>query len=136
MAESVLADSSFLIALLNRRDADHAWATVQAERHALPWLTCDAVLSETFFLLQRDGASKLAEVITRGAVKSTFQFTESANEVLNLMKKFADVPMSFADACLVRMSEMVSEPLVLTTDSDFRTYRRHGRQAIPCVLPR
>jgi hypothetical protein len=46
-----------------------------------------------------------------------------------------DVPMTFADACLVRMSEILPDPLVLTTDADFRIYRRFGRQIIPCFLP-
>ena len=48
----------------------------------------------------------------------------------------ADVPMSFADACLVRMTETLNDPMLLTTDTDFRIYRRHGRQVIPCMLPR
>lgn len=51
------------------------------------------------------------------------------------MRKYADVPMSLADACLVRMTEVLPEPIVLTTDADFRVYRRHGRQVVPCVLP-
>ena len=55
--------------------------------------------------------------------------------VLKLMHKYADVPASLADACLVRMTEVVDDPILLTTDGDFRVYRRHSRQAIPCVLP-
>ena len=51
------------------------------------------------------------------------------------MQKYAAQPMSLADACLVRMSETLSDPLVLTTDSDFRVYRRHSRQVVPCVIP-
>jgi predicted nucleic acid-binding protein len=55
--------------------------------------------------------------------------------VLTLLRKYADVPMSLADACLVRMTETLSDPLLLTTDSDFRIYRRHSRQTIPCKTP-
>jgi len=55
--------------------------------------------------------------------------------LLQLMEKYADVPMSLADACLVRMTETLAEPVVLTTDTDFRIYRRHSRHAVPCVLP-
>jgi hypothetical protein len=44
--------------------------------------------------------------------------------------------MSFADACLVRMTELLPDPLVLTTDSDLRIYRRHSRQVVPCAMPR
>ena len=55
--------------------------------------------------------------------------------MLALMRKYADVPMSLAHACLVRMSETLPDPVLLTTDSDFRTYRRHSRQAVPAVMP-
>jgi predicted nucleic acid-binding protein len=51
------------------------------------------------------------------------------------MQKYSDVPMSLADACLVRMTETLSDPVILTTDADFRVYRRHGRQVVPCLLP-
>ena len=51
------------------------------------------------------------------------------------MLKYVDVPMSFADACLVRMTETLPDPILLTTDRDFRIYRRHGRQVIPCKMP-
>ena len=57
------------------------------------------------------------------------------NAVLKLLEKYVDVPMSFADACLVRMTETTNDPVLLTTDTDFRIYWRHGRQIIPCVLP-
>ena len=51
------------------------------------------------------------------------------------MEKYSDVPMSLADACLVRMTETLSDCLVLTTDKDFRIYRRHSRRMVPCVTP-
>jgi predicted nucleic acid-binding protein len=51
------------------------------------------------------------------------------------MQKYADVPMSLADACLVRMTETHAEPLVLTTDAHFLLYRRHSRQVVPCLMP-
>lgn len=43
--------------------------------------------------------------------------------------------MSLADACLVRMTETLDDPLLLTTDTDFHVYRRHGRQTVPCLMP-
>jgi predicted nucleic acid-binding protein len=46
-----------------------------------------------------------------------------------------DVPMDFADACLVRLSEIHAKSLVWTTDSDFNIYRRHGRQVVPVMAP-
>ena len=55
--------------------------------------------------------------------------------VLKLLRKYADVSVSLADACLVRMTETLPDPVILTTDSDFRIYRRHSRQIVPCVMP-
>jgi len=52
-----------------------------------------------------------------------------------LTDKYADVPMSLADACLVRMTEVLADPVLLTTDGDFRLYRRRSRQVIPCLMP-
>ena len=135
MAESVLVDAGFLIALLSRRDRYHSWAAAQAPHRTLPWKTCEAALSEAFHLLGVRGRPSLAALLRRGAVVSAFDFADELPRVLDLMQKYADVPMSVADACLVRMSETVPDPLVLTTDADFRLYRRHSRQVIPCVSP-
>ena len=55
--------------------------------------------------------------------------------VMRLLQKYSDVPMSLADACLVRMTETLADPVVLTTDADFRIYRRHSRHVVPCVMP-
>jgi uncharacterized protein len=136
MAEGVLVDAGFLIALLSRRDALHAWARAQAAEHAPPWRTCDAVLSEAFHLLGPRGGPALGALLRRRALSPGFTLAEHVESVLDLMQKYRSVPMSLADACLVRMSEMLTEPLVLTTDEDFRLYRRHSRQIVPSVTPK
>lgn len=135
MAASVIVDASFLIALLNPREPDHAWADRQARQYPPPWKTCDAALSETFFVLGPANAPLLAALLRRGAVVPAFRFDETTEAVLTLMQKYADVPMSLADACLVRMTELLADPVLLTTDTDFRVYRRHGRQTVPYILP-
>ena len=43
--------------------------------------------------------------------------------------------LSLADACLVRMAELIDDSVIFTVDSDFRTYRKHGRQIIPLITP-
>ncbi len=98
-------------------------------------MTCEAVLSETFHLLGGRGTRSLAALLRRGAVVCAFRFADDMDAVVKLLEKYSDVPMSFADACLVRMTETLNHPMLLTTDADFRIYRRHGRQIIPCVLP-
>jgi predicted nucleic acid-binding protein len=135
MAASVIVDASFLVALFTRGDGNHGWAVAEARRFPRPWKTCDAVLSEAFHLLGVAGSQALAAFLRRGSLVSAFHLGETPEEVLRLMHKYADVPMSFADACLVRMTEILSEPVLLTTDRDFRIYRRLGRKTLPCVLP-
>jgi predicted nucleic acid-binding protein len=135
MAGSVLVDAGFLIALLSRRDRHHAWAAAQSPGLSLPWKTCEAVLSEAFHLLGARGRPGLATLLRRGAVVSAFDLACELDRVLNLMQKYAQVPMSLADACLVRMSETLTDPVILTTDTDFRIYRRHSRHVVPSVTP-
>lgn len=131
----VLVDAGFLIALLSRRDRHHSWAAAQVPRLTLPWQTCEAALSEAFHLLGAPGRPALTALLRRGAVVPAFRLANEQGRVLDLMQKYANVPMSLADACLVRMSETVADPVIFTTDADFRVYRRHGRQVIPCRTP-
>jgi uncharacterized protein len=135
MARNVLIDAGFLVALLNRRDGHHEWAAAQAKHVAPPWGTCEAVLSEAFHLLGSPGTPALTALLRRRAVVVAFGLSNELKSVLALMQKYANLPMSLADACLVRMTEMFAEPVILTTDADFRIYRRHSRQVVPCVLP-
>ena len=135
MAGTVLVDAGFLAAFIVARDNNHAWAVAQPQRLPPPWHTCDAVLSETFHVIGPHAISPIASLVRRGALLASFRFSDSADEVLSLMEKYADVPMSFADACLVRMTEVLPDPTLLTTDTDFRIYRRHERKTIPCVMP-
>ena len=135
MAGSVLVDAGFLVALLSRRDSHHGWAVTQAPGHAPPWRTCEAVLSEAFHLLGVRGAPELSALLRRRALIAAFDLDNHVESVLKLLQKYVDVPMSLADACLVRMTETLPDPIILTTDSDFRIYRRHSRQVVPCLMP-
>jgi len=135
MAANVIVDAGFLVAFLDRREAHHRWARDHSRQLALPWKTCEAAVSETFHILGPASAPSLAALLYRRAVVPEFNLATQIDDVLGLMAKYADVPMSFADACLVRMTELLSDPLLLTLDADFNVYRRHGRRTIPCAMP-
>src|SRR5262245_45992719 len=135
MAKNVLVDAGFLVALVNRRDFHHGWAKAQAERLPPAWSTCESALSEAFHLLGERGGPALSAMLRRRAVLIAFELEHHIDAVLTMLKKYSDVPMSLADGCLVRMTEALDDPVILTTDTDFRIYRRHSRQAVPCVLP-
>jgi uncharacterized protein len=135
MARNVLVDAGFVVALLSSRDAHHEWAVTQASEFSPPWSTCEAVLSEAFHLLGEPGATSLGALLRRRAVVVSFELSKHVEPVVKLIEKYSDVPMGLADACLVRMTETLAEPMILTTDQDFRVYRRHSRQMVPCVTP-
>ena len=135
MAPSILVDAGYVVALLSRRDTHHHWAVAAAERLPPPWKTCKSALSEAFHLLGIPGQPALSALLRRQAVICAFDLTENIDEVLKLIPKYQDAPMSFADACLVRMTEIFADPVLLTTNADFRVYRRHGRRTISCAIP-
>lgn len=135
MAANVLVDTGFLVALLSRRDTHHRWAAAQARQFEPPWKTCEAALSEAFHLLGEEGGAALSALLQRQAVVVSFDLGDNLEAVLKLIAKYREVPARLADACLVRMTETLDDPIVLTTDGDFGVYRRHGRQVVPCVRP-
>jgi uncharacterized protein len=129
---NVLLDTGPLIALIDRRDQHHAWVQSQLAKVAPPLLTCDAVLTEACWLAQRTpgGTPAAMELLERGVARLAFDLGANFEAVSFLMQRYADVPMSLADACVVRMSELVADSMVFTLDTDFRIYRRHRRQKI------
>lgn len=133
----VLADTGPLVGLFDPRDRNHRWSVETLRSFQSPLVTCDSVVSEATFHLGPGSSASLAliEMFERGLVRSTFELTDHARRIRALMERYASLPMSFADACLVRMTELHADVVVWTLDSDFRVYRRHGRQAIPTLMP-
>ena len=137
MRGRVLLDTGPLVALLSRRDRFHQWATIQWGTIRPPALTCEPVLTETMFLIAGNIAASeaLLEMLNRKVLETPFRATDHPAALGRLMRKYSDIPMSFADACLVRMSELYPDSTLLTFDGDFRVYRRQGRQSIPLLMP-
>jgi uncharacterized protein len=133
----VLLDTGPLVAFLNRRDEHHDWAVSLWSDIQPPLLTCESVISEACFLLRglAGGGEAVFELMHRGVIAIMFRLDEDLKPVARLLSRYADVPMSVADASLVRMAERFPESRVLTVDTDFRVYRKHGRQVIPTMLP-
>jgi predicted nucleic acid-binding protein len=134
---TLMLDSGPWVALLSRNDTHHRWAVDQFKLLPPPFLSCEAVVAETCFLLKRSGfdPSLALQFIDRGVVQLPFVLQEQIGAVSSLFKRYENVPASLADAALIRLAEINDSPLLLTTDSDFHIYRRHGRQTIPLVSP-
>jgi predicted nucleic acid-binding protein len=102
-----------------------------------PLLTCEPVLTEAAFLLKREGrdTDPLFELLERGVIRIALTIQEQKADLRTLMRRYRTRPMSLADACLVRLSEIHAAAEVLTLDGDFRIYRRHGNKVIPVRMP-
>jgi predicted nucleic acid-binding protein len=136
-AIKVLLDAGPLIGYLNRKDQHHGWAVESWTALSEPLWTCEAVLSEAIFNLQSEGTTldSILHYLESGIIRLDFSMEENRADVLNLLRKYADQPMSLADACLVRMAELNDNCQIFTTDRDFLVYRRKGRSVIPLLAP-
>jgi uncharacterized protein len=117
---------------------EHAeWVDEQWKRLRPPLITCEAVLTEAAFLLKREGndADGLFALMEREALRIGMEVQAEFPDIRNLMHRYRERPMSLADACLVRLSELHSESVIFTLDGDFRIYRRHGNKVIPVLTP-
>lgn len=137
MKQGVLLDTGPLVAFLNKRDRLHEWTAAQWNQISPPMLTCEAVISESCFLLTKTngGSDPVMQLIQRNIITISFRLDDNIDPVKKLLLKYQSIPMSLADACIVRMSELFSNSYVFTLDSDFNLYRKQGRHVIPVIWP-
>jgi len=137
MKSAIIIDTSTLVAFVDKSDDFHQWTVEQWKRLHPPLFTCEAVVAESCFLLQNvyGGENAILSLLELEIVKIPFHLNEDVTAIKLLMKQYQAVPMSLADACLVRMSELIRGSSVFTLDSDFRIYRQYTNQIIPVVMP-
>jgi uncharacterized protein len=132
-----IIDTGPLVAAFRRpqdNDPFTPWAAKLIRSLPYPLFTCDAVLTEAAHFLR--SPAKLLEALKRRLLVSRLDTQTAAGRLAELAQKYADHPMDFADACLVYMSEQTRDCAIVTIDrADFASYRRHGREAIPMLLP-
>lgn len=135
--QRVIVDAGPLVAFLNERETHHAWVVEQFQSLVPPLFTCEPVLTEAFYLVSRlrDGARRFFQLLGTGVVSVEFDVMAERALLAKLVNKYADLPMSLADACLVRMAERNHDASVFTLDRHFRIYRKHGRRVIPTIIP-
>jgi predicted nucleic acid-binding protein len=136
-SEVAILDTGALVAYLVRSDRYHLWSVATFKKLPAALITCEAVLSETFHLLRREegGLRALSAMLLRGGIQ-VVSLAEDLEFVLTLAEKYKNVPMSYADACIVRIAETHPKTVVITTDSDFLSYRMNRNMRIPVMLPR
>lgn len=135
LRSNVLVDTGPLVALLNAGDRQHASVAEQLASLRPPFITCEAVLAEATHLVRHlpGGRAALLEMVDEGFLSVGLQIAAQTAELLTLVRRYASVPMSLADACMVRLAELNPRSPVWTFDSDFAVYRKNGRQVISLI---
>jgi uncharacterized protein len=132
-----IVDTGPLVAFFDRSERHHRWSTERSKKLELPLLVCEPVLAEAMHLLARywRAHDALFELVQNGAPRVAFRIDEHVDALRNLLRKYPDTPMSLADTCIVRMAEINQRHAVLTLDSDFSVYRKHGRAPLTLLHP-
>jgi len=127
----ILLDTGPLVALFDPKDGDHAGARRILEGVSEPLVTTAAVLTEAFHLLDpgSKGAAALRTFLEKDGAVVWFFDRPALRRAFELMARYEDHPMDFADASLVVAAERLRTTRVFTIDrNDFSSYRaRIGR---------
>ena len=137
MADQVILDTGPLVAYLDKREEHHAWAKREFASLSGHVVSCEAVITESCFLLadHEPALARIADYLRRGIIRLEFSLAENHSRVFDLMRKYADTPMSLADACLVCMADERPHSRVFTLDSDFAIYRLRNGKAVSRIVP-
>ena len=129
MTRSVIVDAGPLVAALAPRDAAHRWATERLKELAPPFLVCEPVLVEAAYLLRRYPGStdRILSLVGSGFLRLGYPMESDVEALRALMRKYADQPMSLADACVVRMAELFDDHAVLWIGTCYAPMRISGR---------
>jgi len=131
---NAIADTGYLVALLQQNDEHHEWARSLAGQLEAPLLTCEAVLAETAFHLK--SSAHVLAMVRRGAIRVAFDCASHLEHLQDLASRYANRHPDLADLCLIRMSELFPQHAIITVDEvDFRVYRRNKREVIPILCP-
>lgn len=129
---NLLFDTGPFVALLDTSEKNHERCVEFFEEFKGQLFTTEPVLTEVLYLLGPSIKSQKAgiEFILKGGAILVPQSTSSLKRGLELMEKYKDVPMDFADSTLVALGEEMEITEIFTLDvKGFSTYRMHGKKA-------
>ena len=134
--KKILIDSGPLIALFDSSDKYHNKAVNFIKSNKYPLVTTIASVTETLHLLNfnRNAQIDFIEWIHKGAVEIQNIENSDFRRLKELIEKYRDLPMDFADSCLVYLAEKLSLNTIATIDRDFTIYRINGRKKFKVIL--
>lgn len=130
-----LIDTGALVALLDASDPWHDACAAAMRETKLPLATTAAVAAEVFHFVSDRRVAGAWRALRRGTIVLQPILDGDLPDLERLMLKYADRPMDFADATLVRLAEREGLSTILTVDRDFEVYRIGGRKSFR-VLPK
>ena len=136
MTETII-DTGVIVAYINRKDSYHKWAINILKTVSPPVITCEPVIIESSYILRKfeKGNQLLFQLIKEHLLEIRFNMQVEIEKIDSLFNQYADLPMSIADACLVRMFEIFHDSKIVTIDSDFKIYRKNKNEIIPLIIP-
>lgn len=136
MPANALIDTGAIVALLDRNDRWHSWCVAAIRQLRLPLLTSEAVLTELFHLVgdSRQEMEAAWKFVRSGALVVGGIGDGDLHRLHDLISRYSDRPMDFADATLVFLARRESIATILTVDhADFETYRIEGKRRFRIV---
>lgn len=136
---SIFIDTGPLYAFFDKKDEYSQWAGEQLAQISQPLVTCEAVITETVFIMQRTGiyVDALFEFIRRGnlLIQPAFNTDTGQKRIQGIVNTYNNLPASFADACVVYLAETGSRSKVLTVDNHFTIYRTSKGRPLSLIIP-
>jgi predicted nucleic acid-binding protein len=136
MAAELVLDTGALVSLLDRSQTHHEKCRRAFGDWTGPVVSTEAVLTEATHLLGsvRGGPAACVDFFLSGGALLVPSTEASLKRVRQLLDKYADLPMDYADATLVALAEELDCSTVFTTDrTDFSVYRLKGRKPFRLV---
>lgn len=136
--KSCLLDTGPLVAYLDAKDRFHTEVTHCLDAFSGQLHTTSAVVTEAMHLVSAStkGPRILAEFVSvSGLEVHDFAQPDNLEKAVDLMEKYADIPMDYADATLVLLAEQLNIPDIITLDRrGFTVFRILQKKAFRLIL--
>jgi predicted nucleic acid-binding protein len=134
--KATLLDTGVIVALLDRDERYHVQCVEVVSDIVGSLATCDAVIAEACYLLRRTAGASEAVVrnVANGVFQTPVRLVDRAGAIEKLLRKYRDVPMDLADACLVDLADQIDTGRILTLDRDFELYRWRSRRKFDLLV--
>ena len=132
----ILLDTGVIVALLDRSERYHTQCVEVLSELTGSLITCEAIIAEACYLLRalRGAPEAVVSNVGNGVFQIPIRLADQAVSVEKLLRKYRDVPMDLADACLVDLADRLDAGRILTLDRDFEIYRWRSRRKFELLV--